>query len=1278
MKKVLLFLITALGLLFSATAVRAELIWKIGDPLLTDASQITSNNSQNGFPPSNLLRPESEGYGTGQIIWHTSWGDPAIPPAGTDTYLQVQFKEPQQHIFFSMIGSMWNSTYDTPTEMIIQGATLPDGEWADIIHLQNMENDFTSFRPDKYTSEHIDLGAAYSYLRFVVKKTINNGNASRYDGNGNPFVSLGRFQVYQAYQGEPDPDPVGPVWKKEEALLTDASQISSNNSQDGFPPSNLLRPESEGYGTGEIIWHTSWGNPPVPPAGTDTYLQVQFKEPEQHIIFSMIGSMWSSTFDTPTEMIIQGATLPDGEWTEITHLTDMQNDFTSFRPDLYTSPHIDLGAEYSYLRFVVKNTMTASSGRRDSNGNPYVSLGRFQVYRAVEGEPDPIEPKDNINLLFIGNSITAGATLSNASTQAPPIVCGKLVEGATGVTTNVYNGGHSGITTLGFLPGRDDFIRLLAAAKAYQKNNGGLTYVSIMLGTNDSACSGTEGAPVSPDTYGTNIRKIIDALIAGVPGCKIVLNYPIWYSPSTHNGATYLQEGLDRLHSYYPVLDEIIKEYDQVYAGYRGVWEFFEDNKVLFTKENGNSGEFFLHPNAQGAQRLAEIWARSLLELIQADGVEIKQPLTAWNTFQPSNLKKYTMATPRGKYGTLDGKWSNTVKEGIGATEGEFAILTYNDKTFLYSVADKQFAYRDPIADANGWYTVLFSNEYIEPTKVHYTGVNANYPYCITIGGYIANSAGSTGTGVVVNTWNSATDGGNQTAIIEAGDFDPTEALAVLEDYYSNEVPTVFRIVSDEGEVYDEMTMTVHAGKVVSEVPVNMTRKAYTLYNIKEPVTIGKGKDNVVDVIASFQLPFSTSPDIANAHWYNLVLREGSDYVTAANNYVCNINPTLEELTSDEYQWAFQGNPYAGIIVYNRSTGAQKTLGVQGDKAVLVDDVYHWQIFEHTKGFLLGQSEGVYINEYGGAGNDLGFWGNKDDVGNIFTVEEVGQQTVKSVKLSTGATLKIFKADEEKANGAAVIICPGGGYSYVAGGYEGADWAPLLNELGFTASVLTYRMPNGTPTIPLNDGKAALKYLRKNAGELNLRPDRIGVMGFSAGGHLASTIATHVTGADAPAFQILYYPVITMEASYTHAGSRENLLGANPPQSLVDKYSNEKQVTPSTPTAYLCWADNDGTVPPANSIHYAAALREAGVPVHTRNFPTGGHGFGFNTSYAYHNEVVRDLTEWLQWLQAEILTGIVTPGNPRPAATLYDLNGRAITAPAKGLYIQNHQKVLVR
>ena len=508
------------------------------------------------------------------------------------------------------------------------------------------------------------------------------------------------------------------TWVKGEALLTESSQITSNNTENGFPPSNLLRPESEGYGTNQVIWHSSWSNPGPLPQGTDTYLQVHFKEAEQHIIFTMIGSMWQSTFDTPTEVEIQAANLPDGQWQTITTLKDMDSEFTEFRPDRYESPHIDLGAEYSDVRFVVKKTVNAgNSSRYDANGNPFVSLGRFQVYEAVEGEPDPVDPKQNINLLFIGNSITAGATLSDASAQAPPILCRKLVAKATGVKTNVYNGGHSGITTWGYLPGRDDFEKLVKAAKAYVKNNGGLIYISIMLGTNDSACTTTEGAPVSTDTYRDNMKKIIEKLIEEVPTCKIIVNYPIWYSPSTYNSAMYLQEGLDRLHSYYPILDGIVEEYEQVFAGNRGVWEYFENNKALFTRESGNAGYFYLHPNLTGANRLAEIWTNSLLKLIEADGVEVKEPLKEWNVFKPENTKKYTMKTSRGDMGTKNGKLTSTVKTGIGATKGEFAFIAHGDQLFLYSVADKALCTAIPIPTATTGATSSAATNSCSPSR---------------------------------------------------------------------------------------------------------------------------------------------------------------------------------------------------------------------------------------------------------------------------------------------------------------------------------------------------------------------------------------------------------------------------------------------------------------------------------------------------------------------------------------------------------------------------------
>ena len=1068
MKRFLSFLMcAALALVY--TSLRAELVWKKGEALVTDASQIMGTPPQDSrFTVANLIRPESDGMGTNQYIYHTAWsGDDMIGP-DEDPFLQFHLPKAEQHLIFSMIGSAWNATYDTPTEVVIQAANLP-GEWTDIVTLKNMDNDFTAFTPERYTSPHIDLGAEYTDVKFLVKKTYVN----RHQSAGGLLLSLGRFQIFEAYEGEPD--PVGPVWKKDVALLTDASQITANSWQNGFPPSNLLRPESDGVGTNQYIWHTAWNNPAPLPANTDPYLQVHLNQPETDIIFTMIGTTWGSANDTPTEVIIEAANLPDDNWTEVEHLTGMNANFTGWSPDRYESPRIALGTGYTDIRFVVKQTVNVGkSDRYDANGNPYVALGRFQVYRAVEGEPDPIDPKENINLLFIGNSITAGATLSNASSQAPPIVCRALVEEATEVTTNVYNGGHSGITTFGYLPGRDDFTRIVNNAKIFRRQNGGLIYISIMLGTNDSACTGTEGAPVALDTYGENIRTIINTLIESVPDCRILLNYPIWYSPSTYNGAKYLQEGLDRLHSYYPVLDTIVEEYDQVFAGNRGVWEYFENNKALFTRENGNAGYFYLHPNVNGAKRLAEIWAKSLLELIEADGIEVKNPLPEWNTFKPQNNKKYSMKTPRGDMGTLDGKMTSTVKTGIGATKGEFAFITYEGQLYLYSVADHSFMYRDPVSYSSDWSNIICSNEYLQPIKVNYTGIPEDYPYYLTMDEYVFNSASSTQTGICANTY-TPHDDGNQTAITEEGDFDPTEALDILANY-----------VAKQPSVYD-------------------------------------------------------------------------------------------------------------------------------------------------------------------------------------------------VQLPTGATLKMFCVNEEKANGKAVIIIPGGGYAYVSGSYEGSDWAPFFLDLGFTAGVLTYNLPNGNPEVPLNDGRAALQYMRDHAEELHIEPDLIGVMGFSAGGHLASTIATHLSGEELPAFQILYYPVITMDSRYTHAGSRENLLGSNPSDELVELYSSDKQVTEETPPAYLCWASDDTTVKPTNSLMYKKALTAAGVSVKNRTFSSGGHGFGFNTSFTYHTQMVQHLTSWLLGLD-EIITGIDNCQHTTEGGTqaIYNLAGQRVVNPQHGIYIMQGKKVLIK
>jgi acetyl esterase/lipase len=204
-----------------------------------------------------------------------------------------------------------------------------------------------------------------------------------------------------------------------------------------------------------------------------------------------------------------------------------------------------------------------------------------------------------------------------------------------------------------------------------------------------------------------------------------------------------------------------------------------------------------------------------------------------------------------------------------------------------------------------------------------------------------------------------------------------------------------------------------------------------------------------------------------------------------------------------------------------------------------------------------------------------------------------------------------FPVAKEKANGTAVLICPGGGYSGVAFRHEGSDFAKWFNKLGVSAFVLYYRMPNGHSSIPLTDAQTALVIIHKRANEWNIDKNKIGIMGFSAGGHLASTVGTHFETKDQrPAFMILGYPVVTMDSTLTHRGSRNNLLGKKPSDELAKLYSNELQVTKKTPPTFIVHATDDKTVPVKNSIQLYQALKEKKIEAELDTFAVGGHGFG--------------------------------------------------------------------
>jgi acetyl esterase/lipase len=217
------------------------------------------------------------------------------------------------------------------------------------------------------------------------------------------------------------------------------------------------------------------------------------------------------------------------------------------------------------------------------------------------------------------------------------------------------------------------------------------------------------------------------------------------------------------------------------------------------------------------------------------------------------------------------------------------------------------------------------------------------------------------------------------------------------------------------------------------------------------------------------------------------------------------------------------------------------------------------------------------------------------------------------------ADARITVHKPEKNNRTAIVICPGGGYGGLVTGAEGHGIAAWLNRHGITGVVLEYRLPVGRPYVPLLDAQRAIRIVRANAKTWGIDPAKIGIMGFSAGGHLASTAGTHFDDGDPkaddpidrqscrPDFMVLVYPVVTM-GEKTHGGSKNNLLGKNPDPKLVELFSNEKQVTAKTPPAFLAHAKDDKVVVPENSKAFYDALQAQKVPAKYLELPSGGHG----------------------------------------------------------------------
>ena len=251
-------------------------------------------------------------------------------------------------------------------------------------------------------------------------------------------------------------------------------------------------------------------------------------------------------------------------------------------------------------------------------------------------------------------------------------------------------------------------------------------------------------------------------------------------------------------------------------------------------------------------------------------------------------------------------------------------------------------------------------------------------------------------------------------------------------------------------------------------------------------------------------------------------------------------------------------------------------------------------------------------------------WPDGTPTDNGLTGEEIDYGN--HVSNVTKPTLAVFLP--EKPNGLALLVCPGGGYVDVWDKTEGYFNSKWFTDQGIVYAVLKYRLPNGHYEVPLDDVHEAMRILWAHADEYGFK--KLGIAGCSAGGHLAATAATHFTcPEERPDFQILFYPVISMDPAITHAGSAYYLLGLNPSQELIDQYCNEKHVTADTPQAFIMANSDDTAVPCENSIRYYEALRAHKVPAALHIYPRGGHGWADHLDFPYRDAWMTDLKLWL-------------------------------------------------
>lgn len=229
--------------------------------------------------------------------------------------------------------------------------------------------------------------------------------------------------------------------------------------------------------------------------------------------------------------------------------------------------------------------------------------------------------------------------------------------------------------------------------------------------------------------------------------------------------------------------------------------------------------------------------------------------------------------------------------------------------------------------------------------------------------------------------------------------------------------------------------------------------------------------------------------------------------------------------------------------------------------------------------------------------------------------------------------IRVYLPEDSINTGRAILVVPGGGYRVLSIGHEGYEWANYFVPQGITTIVLSYRMPIGHKEVPMSDACEAMRIIRSNAGKWGIDKNNIGILGSSAGGHLASTISTKCDDATRPNFQILFYPVISMNKEITHLDSHNCFLGEDASPELENEYSSHLNVTDKTPPAIILLSDDDFLVNPRNSAEYYLALKKNGVKASMHVYPSGGHGWGCGKFFKYNKEMLQDLQIWLDALK---------------------------------------------